>query len=226
MKRVVFSTLAVVVVLGFAFAMSASPAMADTLDLSITLGSTTYMCGSGLSCTFGANSVVYSGSLSDGAGTINFTVDSGIKGPGPYDLDLTYAVSTSGAITGPVVIAFSDDTLSGSNLSWNAQVGGTQGSGDTTQMTAVAVDVNTMTYQELCQTGIVSTSPVSAACLTSPAYSNTNFDLADEVSLSIANNQSVSGDAGLAQTPEPGTLVMFGSGLLGLAAIVRRKLKV
>jgi len=37
MKRVVFSTLAVVVVLGFAFAMSASPAMADTLDLSITL---------------------------------------------------------------------------------------------------------------------------------------------------------------------------------------------
>jgi hypothetical protein len=141
-----------------------------------------------------------------------------------YSLTVPIGSSTSGTI---FTIGVSENDLSASNATFSALINGNQSTGMGTAFAAFASTSNTeFGGTALCSAGPVGTPSVDLMC-SSAAFTASNFALTEDVTI-IDSTQSgglnASGDARLTTTPEPGTLVMFGSGLLGLAGILRRKL--
>jgi len=230
MKRVALGMVALIAMLAVCIATSA-PAKADNLTVSLANGGAPVTCADGAACdTNGLAGAVTFTSL---FGTVTVSLSGTGSGqpalPG-QNLDLSYNLTTtSGAPSGTYTIAVSENNISGSGLTWNALVNGNQDTGESTAFNSWADTSNTLFGHggPLCSTpSAITTASVSFSCNSAGGFSSQSFSLTEQVTVtSPAGAHNASGDAKLtASTPEPGSIMLLGSGLLGLAGLVRRKL--
>jgi len=206
MKRVILNIAAAVGIAVLALCMS-QPAGAAVVTIDFSTG------GAGVGGTFTLN-----GSNASG---LNIPIgDVTISGDPNATFDTTYAITggllnfntasgspnitISGAIAGLSIA--SETLLSGTITSFTANANGLQN----------ASGPDTKAANFLTALGLPTTT----------TFQLFGFSLTTTGVLNANNSDTVvSTDIRNTSTPEPGTLVMFGSGLLGLAGIIRRKLK-
>jgi hypothetical protein len=206
-------------------AFACAPAMADNLTVSLSNGVTTVTCADNAACDGASLLGVVSFSTAFGPVSVTGT-GSGFPLLLGANMDLTYTlVSPGGAAT--YTIAVSENDLKGTSVSWNALDNGNQtASGVSTAFSSWASSTNTLFAQTtpLCGAGPASGAIVNLAC-GSGTFTSANFSLTEQITLVAgAGAEIASGDASLTATPEPASLVLFGSGLLGIAGIARRYL--
>jgi len=224
MKRVALGIFVLVATVAVCLATSA-PAMADHLSISINGGAA---CLDNAACD--VNPAVGTVSVNGTFGSFSVNAATGVALSG-ISMDLGYVVTSTAA--GTVVIDVSQDNLGPANgVSFTAALGGTQASGMTTTFNTWADPTNTLfgkgASNVLCHPATaISTSPVVSATCTSGSFSSgaSKFSLTEEITVvSTGSGQNASGDLNLSASPEPGSMMLFGSGLIGLAGLIRRKL--
>jgi hypothetical protein len=118
-------------------------------------------------------------------------------------------------------ILVSENNLSGSNSGWTGAVGGTQTDRATT-VYALFADANNSLFgtgTSLCSPG--ASRAFAATCASGP-FSGQSFSLTDPNNLTLPKAGFTSA---LAQAPEPGTLLLLGSAMVGLGALRRRRVR-
>jgi PEP-CTERM motif len=215
MKRVVFNALAAIAVLALAVAMTSAPATADTIDIAIAAtspaGTWSFVSGGPLTMTTATNAGI---TFVDQTNGNTYAV----AGGGQLILTTGNETSTPGCTTclfGPNTSSTAITIKSGSTVLFSGEVGVTELQSGVLNLIANFVG------------GQFGASVLTALSATPGVYTGT---VTTPITVALLNSNAGNGslgstDATLA-SPEPGTLVMFGSGLLGLAGILRRKLKV
>jgi hypothetical protein len=223
--KIVLQALGVIAALGLGWLPQAQ---ADNLTVSISNGIVTQTCQDGAACD--TNSLV--GVVTFATDFALFPVDvtvgstaSASPATAPYDIDMSYNLTALSIAPGRTyTIMVSENNLSGSNLAWSAAVGGTQNNGATTAYALFADANNSLfgTGTSLCSIAATASNPFASTCA-SGAFGDSSFSLTQRISiLTKAGFTSASGDA-LAQAPEPGTLLLFGSAMAGLGVLRRRR---
>ena len=218
MKRFVFGVFTMLAVMTLAITIAPAPAMASNLTVEITgtFGTTscTTVIAGGVNCSLG--------SFSAGLTGIGSTSS-------PNGLDLTYDLINAPA--GTYYVEVSENNLSGSNLSWTELANGNQNPGASTSVSAYVDPGNALFTgaSTLCSSGPISTTVVAYSCSSATQSLGSPFSLTQEVAITVTGSGTAgsSGDVQLddqVQVPEPSSLVMLGSGLIGLVGLRRRKL--
>lgn len=202
-------TLAGFVFLALCLAFSSTPAHAQTVvNLLLDKNTVAFVGGAGDTATF---SVSATGIGISGANTFNFTLNGGPIGltetspssnfytvsGGPLNLSVT---GGAGSLTGTVdLISFSQDTMS------------TSGTFDSSLLPNVHVTASS---------GVLASSPTPIFVLSIHLEDNTLIDTSGD---KIFNTGGV-GTLTLAPIPEPASMLLFGSGLLAVGGVLRRRL--
>jgi hypothetical protein len=218
MKRFVFGVFAMFAIMTLAIVMTPASAMASNLTVEITgtFGTTycTTVIAGGVNCSLagiGSAGVTGIGSTSS-----------------PNGLDLTYDLINAPA--GTYYVEVSENNLSGSNLSWTELANGNQNPGASTFVSAYVDPLNGLFTggSTLCSSGPISTTSVAYSCSSGTQSLGSPFSLTQVVGITVTGSGTAgsSGDVQLdqKQVPEPSSLVMLGSGLIGLVGLRRRKL--
>ncbi len=172
--------------------------------------------------------ITWDGSL--GNYHVNVSTGQGSPTLPPMTLDLNSADTASGLTSGGLAILFSENGNTATPPGWSLIFGGTltSGSGSSVSLRAYGSTTdaffgNTSSIASLGPFGpgaFSGTAGGSGAGLTTSPYS-----LTEEIDLSgVGKNTRYSGDASLNPLPEPASLTMVGTGLIGLAGFLRRKL--
>ena len=217
MKRFVFGVFAMFAIMTLAIVMTPAPAMASNFTVEITgsFGTTscTTVIAGGINCSLG--------SFSAGLTGIGASIP-------PNSLDLTYDLINAPA--GSYYVEVSENSLSGSNLSWSELANGNQNPGASTSVSAYVDPGNGLFTgaSTLCGSGPISTTVVAYSCSSGTQSLGSPFSLTQVVGITVTGSGTAgsSGDVQLdqKQVPEPSSLVMLGSGLIGLVGLRRRKL--
>ena len=151
----------------------------------------------------------YAGYGTSGAGTA--TLSGSATNGGSLSFSMVLDQINGGATGNYGTIAFTTGTLSGSGGVFSF-TGGT--------LTITGTSSNTLFSGTFTSGTVIAT---STNILVSGALANGG----GTATITIAKNGglTVSSDIGIVSTPEPGTLGLLGTGLVGIAGIVRRKLR-
>lgn len=224
MKRFGFSSFTILGIVVLALAMSATTAMADNLSVWVSNGTSTFTCADNAACD--GNSLVGAISFTNNFGTFSLGAQGSNIGLGPFGLDLSFQVT--GAPGDLYQIMVSENDMTGSNLTWVGQISSNSNNSVTTRYMVHAASSNVLfdmpTSSILCN--ISSTGTTDNTTCTAGPFTGTNFSLTDMVRITIpaGTTATVTGDALLTSVPEPGSLIMLTSGLIGLVSLRRRKL--
>jgi len=218
MKRSVVSTLVVLGITIFGLATSAAPAQADTVEITVLPGGNAYWDGAvGDDLTLAGNNVtiiVTDGSASAAfTGVLNASTGGEISGNGSTATPYTFGPNTSaGAITVSDLTDLSSGFMDVTGDLFDGAITGaslTMGSGADGSLTFVIGSVNS---NLLADFGAVGGNSYGGSVSTALSGSSV-------VSLTMGSS-----DVLVTPTPEPSSLLMLGSGLLGLIGLGRRKL--
>jgi len=182
--------------------------------------STLFSSGSG-------GTITWDGSL----GNYNVNVSTGQGSPTLPDvtLDLNSADTASGSTSGILGIFFSQNGNTVTPPGWSLTFGGTlsSGSGSSVSLSAYGSTADTFfgSTSSIASLGPFGPGAFSGTASGSGAgLTTTPYSLTEEVDINGVGNTRYSGDASLNPVPEPASLTMVGTGLIGLAGLLRRKL--
>ncbi len=167
---------------------------------------------------------VTTGAISYGTWTI--TIDSGTSGSAPsIDVSSNDTANTTGSLT--VTLGETGLTSPAGNTAWNTQFSGnfSNASGTTVSLNSYVDQTDTMfgTGTSLGSTLSSTASPFALSEIGTADITTTPYALTLVMSISDAPaGATYSLDGSVTYVPEPASLLLFGSGLIGLAAIRRR----
>jgi hypothetical protein len=168
----------------------------------------------------------------DGAlGNYKVNVSTGQGSPtlAPVTLDLNSADTASGSTSGSLNILFSQNGNTITPPGWSLTFGGTLTSGSGSSVSLLAYGSNTDAFFGNTSS-IASLGPFGPGAFSGTAggsgagLTTTPYSLTEDINVSGVGNTRYSGDASLNPVPEPASLTMIGTGLIGLAGLLRRKL--
>jgi hypothetical protein len=206
---------------------SAAPVNASNLTIRVTDGTTTFTCTDLDACDHA--DILGSLSFNSPFGPVSVTnVGTGNPQVPLFNMDLGYVVSNGGSsATGSYTVWVSQNGLSGTIPAWTGLINGNQQTGNTTSWAAYADAGNTLfaTTTLLCSGGPLTSAAVAGICNGGFA-GGTNFSLTEMVTVTSSGASGVaSGDFSMTTVPEPSSMLMLGTGLFGLAGMVRRRMK-
>ena len=207
---------------GLGFALLLATGLCSTASATAELQLTSGSSNSGVVVGSGST-VIFSGAV--GGWTINLTTGlSGGPGSSIMDLSSIDAVSAPGAM--PLSIELSDNGFTTPVVAWDLLSSGHLVSGSGTATYSAYTDSNSL----FGTTTLIGTlGPFSTAYATGETFgvapATNPYSLTEVVVLtSSSSNTEWSTDSSIAPAPEPTSLALMGSGLIGLAGLLRRKL--
>ena len=220
MKRWAIPSLAALAIGVLALTMSAAPARADAIDFGYFAGTITTGAGGVVSGNVtGTLTISRNGNTniccSFIPGTLNFSTGTFVGGSG------TMATPYMWAAGGSITVTTTGGTVNGTAIPASTLFSGSFAGPET-----ATVNGNTAGLNGTFVTGNVNAAIAAALNLstTNPftGIMQNNLSITSFVNGVPATASLASGDLTLSPSPEPGTLALFGSGLLGIAGLARR----
>lgn len=225
----IFTSLAVLLVVAGISQQRADAALVAAIcnDIACTGGDDFIITDNGAGDTIGVlGAVSFSTSAFGYSLLVNTSQSKPIIGsPTSPQLDLSYTVTSAGAVANPVFLYASDTDFVGSQ-SFLLTLGGTQSGSNNSIVGRAYGGTNNTT---LTMTNLFATTPV----FTSNAYSTavgaaltpavTPYSLTIGTAITRGSAGTTTGDLNLSAVPEPGAITLFGTCLLGMAAFMRRR---
>jgi hypothetical protein len=221
MKRWVTPSLAALAIGVLALTMSAAPAKADAIDFNYLNGTIATGAGGVVTGTVNGTVTVSRNGTTvlccfSIPATLTFTTGTFVSGNGTTSTPFTW--NAGGSIT----VTTTGGTVNGVSLASSTLFSGSFAGPETAVVNGTTAGLNGMFVL-----GNINAALAAALKMPAGAYTGimqNNLSITGFVNGVPATASLASGDLTVTPTPEPGTLALFGSGLLGIAGIARRYL--